>query len=93
MVSAASAGSPAAITSRPGRHGTHRRVLRRPNRHRLSRTGNQRIDLSPRDLDYLQFSDSLEASLYGGELSRDQLIAQCAQLALRWRAGPPAIAG
>ncbi|WP_433618321.1 hypothetical protein ACQP2P_20790 [Dactylosporangium sp. CA-139114] len=32
---------------------------------------------------------TFEASLYGEGLSRDQLIAQCAQLASRWPAGPP----
>ncbi|MER7276140.1 hypothetical protein ABT369_16950 [Dactylosporangium sp. NPDC000244] len=46
-------------------------------------------DLSPRDIDYLRFSETLEASLYGEGLSRDQLIAQRAQLASRWPAEPP----
>jgi hypothetical protein len=36
------------------------------------------------ELDYLRFSDLLGGSIYGGGLSRDELIADYEQLATRW---------
>ncbi|GAA4254236.1 hypothetical protein [Dactylosporangium darangshiense] len=41
-------------------------------------------DLTPMDRDYLRFEDLVRGSVYGGGLSRDELIAEYEQLTGRW---------
>lgn len=41
-------------------------------------------DQPPKELDYLQFSDLVWGSVYGGGLSRDELIAEYERLTSRW---------
>ncbi|MEU4771601.1 hypothetical protein [Micromonospora sp. NPDC023644] len=40
---------------------------------------------TPQDLDYLRFRDLLWSSVYGGGATRDELVAQYRQLAVRWK--------
>nr|BFE63103.1 hypothetical protein GCM10020063_076290 [Dactylosporangium thailandense] len=41
-------------------------------------------DLTPMEHDFLRFEDLVRGSVYGGGLSRDELIAEYAQLRSRW---------
>jgi hypothetical protein len=41
-------------------------------------------DLTPKERDYLRFSDLVWSSVYGGGLSRDELIAEYKHLTSRW---------
>jgi hypothetical protein len=40
--------------------------------------------LTPKELDYLRFSDLVWSSVYGGGRTRDELAAEYEQLASRW---------
>jgi hypothetical protein len=43
------------------------------------------LKATPQDLDYLRFRDLLWRSVYGGGLTRDELVGQYQQLAARWK--------